>query len=302
MKSFLLILILSLFISCTSCNSGSAKTDNDTVPDTESSDDLSDEVLTESDEVPDENVCITPIWVFELLEEYDSYFAFIGTGKINKGHAESKEIPEDGMGEIMLPKYSFQLEGFPHRSLSKAAGYFICYSDDFSNPDNDCIQNSGITFILIDDNDEEGESLIIVADITFDIINHLIEQDSEKAEFSPMTKVFSVKELEDDVLKKCIIAVSKLKNDTPEGRIRICSPQDCSINGFLHFGMDTNLTVDKNEIVDLLENIENEQQLCSCSDMTTSATVDCPKDDEYPDEYPDEEPDEEFNEILTRFF
>jgi hypothetical protein len=53
MLRFSLIFILTLFISCTACNSGSAKTDNDTVPDSELSDDLSDEVLTEPDETPD---------------------------------------------------------------------------------------------------------------------------------------------------------------------------------------------------------------------------------------------------------
>jgi hypothetical protein len=49
MLRFILIFILTLFISCTACNSGSAKTDNDTVPDTDKTPDT--ETI---DEIPDE--------------------------------------------------------------------------------------------------------------------------------------------------------------------------------------------------------------------------------------------------------
>ncbi len=73
MRNILIILLLSVFWSCTSCNSNSPKTDTDTVPDkdsalndadTETVDDLSDGVLTESDDISDvdsEAECFPPL-------------------------------------------------------------------------------------------------------------------------------------------------------------------------------------------------------------------------------------------------
>jgi len=73
MRSILIIFLLSVFWSCTSCNSNSPKTDTDTVPDkdsalndadTETVDDLSDGVLTESDDISDADSateCLPPL-------------------------------------------------------------------------------------------------------------------------------------------------------------------------------------------------------------------------------------------------
>lgn len=218
----------------------------------------------------DEDRCGTPFNdIVDPVEGYESYFAFLGVGKINSADVETN--PEG----VMLSKMNFKLKDYPQRVLSMSFEYFI---DDPDDPDGEALS-------LIVSGDPEGDEYgtLVLTSLPLRWIEIFKESEVTDAPFSTMVQVFSIREVSDEISEVCIIAASMLKdyegNELPEGKLQIC--YDCNETfdpgESLRFGVNARLTTDPDTIVETLNELDSTEELCDCVDSEGHVT-DCPEE------------------------
>ena len=265
-----IILTLLIFVGCGSDKKEEKTTGTgDTTADTGISEGEDGAPIDDADTDTDDDPCKLDDSLLAADENGGAYFAFKGVGKINADMIDPE--PADHT------KVSF--------------GFSDIYGKQFfQGEQNTFFIGSGegiMTQIFADANQEYGWRTTTRVYFGFPIqyIDIMKANGVDTVEAAPETQIFDIAFSEDfSSVKQCLIAASRYGNaaetdkKTPLGKTQVCYGKNETFTAgeTLKLAMRAELTLEKEELISIFDDVETEDELCVCTD-SFGEEIDCKK-------------------------